>query len=137
MYNRLGIGGVKAMTLGNGMNLSVAYDARFREINRQYLSGTTVCYEHTVIGDGLSIPGYDDNSNIRREVIDYDGLAQATIREYTYDNRNRLTDMDQPDSGQNALLWRYDDVGNWVETNQNGETENRTPNADNEYTGID
>ena len=107
-----------AVSYGNGTGLTLAYDEREREVSRSY---TGSLFAQTT--------EYDALGNILKETLDRDGTSQ--VKDYTYDHQDRLV------TATPSATWDYDEVGNWLSTNQNGTAETRTPNDDNEYTSID
>ncbi|MCF8069327.1 MAG: DUF6531 domain-containing protein [Desulfobacterales bacterium] len=121
-YN--GLGSIRQMTLGNGIDLSFDYDTHNRETQRIYTKGSTL-YNH-------EITFRDDQGNIREETIaSVTGTVQKT---HTYDNLDRLTGSTVTNGP--SLSWTYDLEGNWTSTNQNGISETRTLDNDNQYDSI-
>ena len=78
---------------------------------------------------------YDPNGNITDEDISGTVVqtSHAGSRDYVNDPLNRLTDQITPALD---LDWSYDLVGNWTQTNQNGSTETRLVNDENEYISV-
>lgn len=116
---------VTDMTYENGVVLTLNYDSKGRESTRNYIhNALTLVY-------GAEVTEYDGQDNIRRETI-----SRATgdiFKEYFYDHQDRLT---REDNNGTLANWQYDTVGNWFTTDQNGVSETRLVNDDNEYSSI-
>ena len=111
------------VNLGNGILLSLTQDDEDKETGRDYtLSGTAVYSMATV---------WDFRDNVAQETENRGG--DDIVKDFGYDNLDRLT-SETLDTEQ--TVWQYDSVGNWVSTNQNGVSETRSVNADNEYNFI-
>ena len=111
------------VNLGNGILLSLTQDDEDKETGRDYtLSGTAVYSMATV---------WDFRDNVAQETENRGG--SDIVKDFGYDNLDRITSQ-TVDTEQS--VWQYDDVGNWTSTNQNGVSETRSVNADNEYTFI-
>ena len=108
------------MQTGNGMTQTITYDERHREIEREYeVSGRR--FSQTT--------EYDEASNVIEEILNTNGRTKTN--NYYYDDRNRVVK-----NNISNTVWKYDTVGNWTFTNQNGYNEKRYVNSDNEYTQI-
>ncbi|MBI9087501.1 MAG: RHS repeat-associated core domain-containing protein, partial [Desulfobacterales bacterium] len=120
-YNPHGI--PAQVSLGNSLFLSLARDAEDKETGRGYtLSAATVYSMATV---------WDFRDNVAQETENRGG--SDIVKDFAYDSLDRIT---SETVGAQQSVWQYDDVGNWVSTNQNGTAETRTVNADNEYNFI-
>ncbi len=122
-------GRVDRMTLGNRVALDLHYDANGREVFRRYtLDENTDLYRHR--------SQYDSDGNRVEDTIFNAGLdSQVETKVLSqYDAQRRLTEQSYPSK---RVFWRYDGVGNWIESNHGGRVETRETNADNEYTNLD
>jgi len=109
---------ISKITKANAIVLDIQYDERSRESERRYSNNTFT--QNTK---------YDLNSNIIQEKIS--SINQITIKEYEYDSQNRLIN-----DFANNHIYQYDKVGNQIFTNQNGITQYREINEDNQYINI-
>lgn len=122
-YN--GLGSLKQMTFGNGVSITLDYDAHNREESRSYERSGSVIYSH-------DIQTRDNQGNITAEsIISSQG---SIIKSHDYDALDRIiesTVTSKPD-----ITWSYDTEGNWTQTSQNGVAETREVDNDNQYTVI-
>ena len=111
-------------SIGAGGDEYVGLDQFGRVVNQNWVnsSGSTV--------DGYTYT-YDNNSNVtaKNNVLD-----SAYSQTYTYDSLNRLTSATQ--GGAAYQSWNLDAQGNWSSFTNNGSTQTRTANQQNELTSV-
>jgi len=114
---------ISRVDYANGLSQTRGYNDKSWETSRAYKIGTTTLFSQDTV--------YDSEGNITREAVNK--TNQHLIKEYSYDNLDRIT---REDTGASLSEWRYDSSGNWSYTTQNGFAEYRQVNLDNEYETI-
>jgi len=76
---------------------------------------------------------YDRNSNR----LTRSNALQASLSEtYTYDGLNQLQTFERDEPTPRNQQWTFDALGNWTTLTTDGVPENRTANAQNQYTDV-
>jgi RHS repeat-associated protein len=100
-----------------------------RVVDQRWTQGTTATspvvdrYGHT----------YDSNSN---RLTRSNALAAAFSETYAYDALNQLSSFNRSGGATTSQQWQFDALGNWTTVTTNGVAENRTANAQNEFTQV-
>ena len=127
-------------TLGNGVTMTRTLNANGQEVSRAYTLGAA-----NLASVALGTPAdpvataYDFRGNVAHLSATLSGLAAPVTKDFVYDALSRLTAETSTGvpASTYAHTWDHDLSGNWTATNQNGASEVRTANADNEYSAID
>ena len=131
--------GLNLSYLGNGTgdagDAVTGLDRFGRVVDQNWTVGNTSVSNYTY--------GYDTNSNV---LFKQDNVNGNFSQLYTYDNLNQLTSYKEGTLNANHTAisgnatanqsWTYDALGNWDVVTTGNTTQDRTANAQNEYTGV-
>jgi len=126
-YNYDELNRLTSITNNEGLTTTFTYDALGRRTSMTHDNGVVTTYDYDTASQLLSLVHQLGPSTINSFTYTYDKIGNRKTRadnngtaNYTYDVLNRLIDATNPLPSNPLESFTYDEVGNRIDSNQNG-----------------